>query len=288
MLRKLTVLPIMLALAIVLYGCSGGIGSDFHGFEDVTIDELFDAFSANELGAKDTYQGKYVRVSGELSYVDGSGKFFKIDDGGLFTSKVIRCDIGVDSVRHDISKMSKGDEVVVRGKITSVGKLLSESYHIDTQYVDLASEDSDETKAKSSEEKDAPKQEATSETKVEGDEAVENVASNDAIILESHIAGQYGREITTYGGGSENDTAKRLGWFVPEGTYDVKNLDKSSSWEQVNYGNPEPLANSDGFMESTQFKNVLVKPSEVAEIYVPEGGCIYITSNTGKLELTKK
>lgn len=279
MLRKLTVLPIMLVLAIVLYGCSGGIGSDFHGFEDVTIDELFDALSANALGAKDTYKGKYVRVSGELSKIDESGKYFEIDDGGFLTTRKIRCDVGTDAVRRDISKMARGDKVVVCGKITDVRDSFSGGYYIDAQKVELAisTEDGDKTgKAEGSDD----------ESKAAA--PAENADASDAIILKARMPGEYGREITTYGGGSEYDTSKRLGWFVPEGTYAVKNLDESSPWEQVNYGNPEPLANSDGILESTQFKNVLIKPNEVAEIHVPEGGCIYITSNTGKLELTRK
>lgn len=113
-------------------------------------------------------------------------------------------------------------------------------------------------------------------------------AAENAIVLEANVSGEYGRSITTYGGGSEYDTATRLGWFVPEGTYVVRNIGVSGVSEQVNYGSTEPAVNDSGFMESTQFESVLISPGETADIHVPAGGCIYITGNNGKLELVKR
>ena len=140
-----------------------------------------------------------------------------------------------------------------------------------------AGTDSTETEAKETVDEEA------SDTKSD-----ENNATDDAILLEANIPGEFGKTFTIYGGGSEDDMGTRLGWFVPKGTYTVKNLDESGPWEQVNYGNPEPIVNDDGFKESAHFENVLIKPGEEADVVVPEGGCIYITGDSGQLELKKQ
>ena len=152
-----------------------------------------------------------------------------------------------------------------------------------TKDTSSASVATQETRSSSSEGNKSSSADESKDAKVS-----EEVASSEAILLEANVPGEYGKEFSVYGGGTENDVDTRLGWFVPEATYAVKNLSKSGPWEQVNYGSPDPTVNDDGFKESSQFKNVLVKPNESADINVPAGGCIYITGDTGKLELTKK
>lgn len=132
-------------------------------------------------------------------------------------------------------------------------------------------------------EEDAEETDDAEETTPDTEETAPAAGS---ILLEANKAGEYGRTITVYGGGSADDTGTRLGWFVPEGTYTVTNLDESAMWEQVNYGSPEPTLNSDGYNESTGFTAVLVKPHESVEIEIPPGGCLYIVGNSGRLELT--
>ena len=68
----------------------------------------------------------------------------------------------------------------------------------------------------------------------------------------------------------------------------MRNIGVSRVSEQVNYGSTEPTVSDSGFMESAQFESVLINPGETADIHVPEGGCIYITGNNGKLELVKR
>lgn len=145
----------------------------------------------------------------------------------------------------------------------------------------------DETKGKA-EDDEVTEPGDTSASTDDGAQANGGESASNVIILKANVPGEYGRNFTVYGGGSEQDVGTRLGWFIPEGTYSVKNLSKSGPWEQVNYGLPEPTVNDDGFKESSQFECVLVKPDEPMDIYVPEGGCVYITGNNGKLELTRR
>lgn len=262
------------------HGLGGGIGSDFRGFEDATLDELFDALDDNELKAKDTYLGRYVRVTGILRDVDVDGAYVTIDDGDFLTSRSIRCDLVTDDARRDAADVSKGDEVAVRGKVTDVfDGLFSRGYTIDAHHVDAVSEAGGGEQGESAEG-------ATEESEDEQSEA--EVVPEGAIVLEAGVAGDYGRSFEVYGGGSDADVGTRLGWFVPAGDYVVENLGGSGAWEQVNYGSAEPVVNADGHLESSGFRCVLVKPHETAEISVPEGGCVYIVDGDTRLALTRR
>ena len=262
------------------HGLGGGIGSDFRGFEDATLDELFDALDDNELRAKDTYLGRYVRVTGILRDVDVDGAYVTIDDGDFLTSRSIRCDLVTDDARRDAADVSKGDEVAVRGKVTDVfDGLFSRGYTIDAYHVDAVSEAGGGEQGESAEG-------ATEESEDEQSEA--EVVPEGAIVLEAGVAGDYGRSFEVYGGGSDADVGTRLGWFVPAGDYVVENLGGSGAWEQVNYGSAEPVVNADGHLESSGFQCVLVKPHETAEISVPEGGCVYIVDGDTRLALTRR
>lgn len=262
------------------HGLGGGIGSDFRGFEDATLDELFDALDDNELKAKDTYLGRYVRVTGILRDVDVDGAYVTIDDGDFLTSRSIRCDLVTDDARRDAADVSKGDEVAVRGKVTDVfDGLFSRGYTIDAHHVDAVSEAGGGEQGESAEG-------ATEESEDEQSEA--EALPEGAIVLEAGVAGDYGRSFEVYGGGSDADVGTRLGWFVPAGDYVVENLGGSGAWEQVNYGSAEPVVNADGHLESSGFQCVLVKPHETAEISVPEGGCVYIVDGDTRLALTRR
>ena len=262
------------------HGLGGGIGSDFRGFEDATLDELFDALDDNELKAKDTYLGRYVRVTGILRDVDVDGAYVTIDDGDFLTSRSVRCDLVTDDARRDAADVSKGDEVAVRGKVTDVfDGLFSRGYTIDAHHVDAVSEAGGGEQGESAEG-------ATEESEDEQSEA--EVVPEGAIVLEAGVAGDYGRSFEVYGGGSDADVGTRLGWFVPAGDYVVENLGGSGAWEQVNYGSAEPVVNVDGHLESSGFRCVLVKPHETAEISVPEGGCVYIVDGDTRLALTRR
>lgn len=112
--------------------------------------------------------------------------------------------------------------------------------------------------------------------------------SDDAIVIKAGVPGEYGRTITTYGGGSEYDYDEDLVWFVPEGAYTVKNLDTSLASECVWYGVPGVHVNDDGFQESDQLPHVDLGVGETADIEIPAGGVVYIAGPSGKLELTKR
>jgi len=90
----------------------------------VTVDDLVDALNANALNASNTYKGAYVELTGKLSNIDSSGKYFSlapIDEE--FSFDTILCNINKDHL-DAVSQFTTGQNVTVIGTITDVGEVL--------------------------------------------------------------------------------------------------------------------------------------------------------------------
>ena len=90
--------------------------------------------NARAMNAKNTYEGKNVRVSGVLSNIDASGKYFSIENDDEWSFESVTCYIKNDETRERIAGASTGDTLVVCGTITSVGEIMG--YSIDVAYVE--------------------------------------------------------------------------------------------------------------------------------------------------------
>ena len=96
----------------------------------VTVDKLMeDLMKGNSLNASDTYKGKYVEVTGQLSIIDSSGKYFLIapmDDSfslaGSFSLNTILCNITPEQ-KVTVSKFTSEQKVTVTGTMTDVGEI---------------------------------------------------------------------------------------------------------------------------------------------------------------------
>ena len=82
--------------------------------------------------AQNTFLGQYVELEGYLGTIDSSGKYITLEADPnnydyLFDS--IHCNIITDEQRQIIMDLSKGDHIVIRGKITDVGEVLG--YYLD-------------------------------------------------------------------------------------------------------------------------------------------------------------
>lgn len=100
-------------------------------YETVDIKDLLDELDANALRAEQTYNGKYIEVSGKLNNIDSSGDYISIckfnDDWGFDS---IHCSITDPSQLDFIARINVGDAVTIRGEITSVGEILGYSMDI--------------------------------------------------------------------------------------------------------------------------------------------------------------
>lgn len=101
------------------------------------MDDLANALATNALNAKETYQGKYIRVTGNLSTIDASGKYFVIDDGGYLgqlDGHGIQCSIKDDATLDRLRQTSTGESLTVCGKVTDVGEVIG--YMMDTDRIE--------------------------------------------------------------------------------------------------------------------------------------------------------
>ena len=103
------------------------------GYITVTADQLSDELKANALGAKQTYEGNMVAVSGRLSNIDASGKYINVspvNDPYSFT--FIQCYVKSEEIKSAIMDLSIDETITVKGKCTSVGEVMGYSIDIES------------------------------------------------------------------------------------------------------------------------------------------------------------
>ena len=92
------------------------------------IEELDD----NALKAEKTYKDQYVEVTGSVYNIDSSGKYISIrGTDGKVTFTGITCYLKTEDHKNTVMELSKGQTVVVKGKVTGVGEVLGYSVDID-------------------------------------------------------------------------------------------------------------------------------------------------------------
>ena len=91
-----------------------------------TVTELSKDLDDNALKAADKYKGQYVELTGRLSVIDSGGKYISIvDSEDEWALLGVQCYIKNDEQKQAVMDMSIGDEIVVKGKITNVGEVMS-------------------------------------------------------------------------------------------------------------------------------------------------------------------
>ncbi len=91
-----------------------------------TVTELSKDLDDNALKAADKYKGQYVELTGRLSVIDSDGKYISIADSeDEWALLGVQCYIKNDEQKQAVMDMSIGDEIVVKGKITNVGEVMS-------------------------------------------------------------------------------------------------------------------------------------------------------------------
>lgn len=99
-------------------------------YTTVNIDDMEDALENNAAAAKDTYNGKYLEISGRLGTIDSDLKYISLlsptDDWDLIG---IHCTLKNQNVKDAVKTLSKDQNIIVKGKITDVGEVLG--YYLD-------------------------------------------------------------------------------------------------------------------------------------------------------------
>ncbi|MBQ9023659.1 MAG: zinc ribbon domain-containing protein [Bacilli bacterium] len=96
----------------------------------LSVDDLENALENNAAAAKDTYNNKYIQISGRLGTIDSDLKYISLlsptDDWDILG---IHCTLKTDAQREAVKTLSKDQSITVKGKITDVGEVLG--YYLD-------------------------------------------------------------------------------------------------------------------------------------------------------------
>ena len=101
-------------------------------YQKVDIDEMEDALERNAAVAQDTYKGKYVEVTGELSTIDSKLSYIYIKSTTKdFDLTRFSCSVKNTATKDVVKTLEKGQTIVVKGKITGVGEVMGYDLDID-------------------------------------------------------------------------------------------------------------------------------------------------------------
>lgn len=93
-------------------------------------DDLDEALENNAAAAKDTYNKKYVEVTGKLGTIDSDLKYISLmstTDEWDFNG--IHCNIKNKEQKEIVKTLKKEQEITIKGQITDVGEVLG--YYLD-------------------------------------------------------------------------------------------------------------------------------------------------------------
>ncbi len=91
----------------------------------VSKDDLDEALSNNAAAAKDTYNKKYVEITGKLGTIDSDLKYISLMSSTKeYDFNGIHCKIKNNEQKDIVKTLTKDQEITIRGKITDVGEVL--------------------------------------------------------------------------------------------------------------------------------------------------------------------
>lgn len=101
-------------------------------YEEYAVSQLMNDLEANALNAKNTYNKKYVKLTGVLSNIDSDGAYISIRPSDNPYSIInVQCYLKNDEQKTAVANMSIDQSIVVYGKITNVGEVLGYSLDVD-------------------------------------------------------------------------------------------------------------------------------------------------------------
>lgn len=99
-------------------------------YQKIDIDELENALEENAAAAKDTYNGKYLEITGRLSTIDSDLKYIAIESTtDEWDLKGVHCSIKNKETKDIVKTLKRDQIIIVKGKITDVGEILG--YYLD-------------------------------------------------------------------------------------------------------------------------------------------------------------
>ena len=126
------VIILIMWMANLVFGGPTDTPEEAREYTAVTVDQLYDELDDNALKAEDTYQDAYVAVKGLLGKIDSDGGYIgsdKLDDTSL---ENVHCRLVSDEQREAVKSHSRGDEIIVKGKMTDIGEIQGYTMTVDS------------------------------------------------------------------------------------------------------------------------------------------------------------
>lgn len=103
-------------------------------YTKVDIDTMEEALDNNAAAAKDTYNGKYLEITGRLGTIDSDLKYISLlsptDEWDIIG---IHCTLKNQQVKDAVKTLTKDQNIIVKGRITDVGEVLG--YYLDVDEI---------------------------------------------------------------------------------------------------------------------------------------------------------
>lgn len=103
-------------------------------YTKVDIDTMEEALDNNAAAAKDTYNGKYLEITGRLGTIDSDLKYISLlsptDEWDIIG---IHCTLKNQQVKDVVKTLTKDQNIIVKGRITDVGEVLG--YYLDVDEI---------------------------------------------------------------------------------------------------------------------------------------------------------
>ena len=101
-------------------------------YEKVDLQVMLDELDTNALRAEETYQDKYIEITGKITLFDSDGKYIAIEpcEATELSFDSVKCSLTDPTHKTFLLEKSVGDVVTIRGKVVSVGEVLGYSVKI--------------------------------------------------------------------------------------------------------------------------------------------------------------
>ena len=103
-------------------------------YTKIDIDTMENDLENNAAAAKDTYNGKYLEITGRLGTIDSDLKYISLvsttDEWDIIG---IHCTLRNQNVKDIVKTLTKDQTIVVKGRITDVGEVLG--YYLDVDEI---------------------------------------------------------------------------------------------------------------------------------------------------------
>ena len=101
-------------------------------YEKIDLQTMLDELKSNALKAEKTYSKKHIEVVGKIANFDSDGSYITIEpvNADEWNFDTVMCYIKNDGQLDFLLEKAVGDQVTIRGQITSIGEVLGYSLNI--------------------------------------------------------------------------------------------------------------------------------------------------------------